>query len=126
MKSKCCTPVGTVSDEIKRQHDELDDVESQLGFSSTVYNKLEELDRILRKPSEVTTVWDIMLQCIPGVARDHLLTILRPRMFKTFKPSRIVLFIEDLDRCNKDFALKLFRTCNALISEELQSFLPLN
>ena len=119
---RLCSPIAPVSEEIRRQHDRGGDVEAQLGFSNEVLGKLQELDDILDKPENMKTAWDLVL---PSFLKDklNLLYYMKIPRIEHFRQSRVVILVDDLDRCNKSVALNIFRTCNALITEKLNSFI---
>lgn len=121
---RICSPASSISEAIEKEHDRDADIEAQLGFSREIYTKLSELDDVLDNPSRMQTAWDILLPSIlPYGLRVKLLQWVKTPKLKAFRPSRVVLFVDDLDRCSKSVALNTFRTCNAMVSEQSKSFL---
>ena len=114
-------PSLPLSRELMKQNDSKR-MSNRLGYAMHVKKSLNSLARMLEEPATIKTVWD---HFVPScwLFRQKVLEKLKEAHYATWNPMRIVLFIDDLDRCESKVALDIFKSAVSSMDDNDGSFI---
>ena len=91
----------------------------KLGFMAVVQDNFTSIGEVLRDPSRVTNVWD---ELIPGwFPFSDTIKMVCAKVFggcvelKNGRPSKFIIFVDDLDRCDPKNVMEVLRSLVLLV-----------